>query len=403
MRRLCKVIRAARTLWCIVGVCLLALVAFELGLRATFCLKDAWVDQPVQNRGKSWGADLLGEWAKLRTERRSYVEWRRTPFDGTYIKIDSRGIRRTWSDPDASTKGQPFRVFMFGGSTMWGTGARDDWTIPSLIAKCLAAGNVSVEVVNFGETGYVTTQELMTLMLCLQRGDVPDIAVFYDGFNDTFSAFQGQPPGAPQNVAVERVQMNMNLVLGRFTTDFRGMNRLVDALRRRVGSHAAAPEENREPGTIVAAQSESIAGAVQTYEQNLRLIQSLGDAYGFSCHFFWQPVLYTKRYPTDWESRATADAIFRGGTFRDFCVTTYRRITQSEYLAKQGRFHNISSIFDDSKEEYYLDDAHITEEGNGIVAGEILKYLKPEIDQQIAPRPSHSDSEAVRRPANNGQ
>ena len=51
---------------------------------------------------------------------------------------------------------------MFGGSTMWGTGARDACTIPSLLARALQGRGMSLEIINFGETGYVRTQEVIT-------------------------------------------------------------------------------------------------------------------------------------------------------------------------------------------------------------------------------------------------
>ena len=58
---------------------------------------------------------------------------------------------------------------------------------------------VSSAVTNFGETGYVSTQNLIALMLELRAGRRPDVVVFYDGVNDTYSAYSQQRAGLPHN------------------------------------------------------------------------------------------------------------------------------------------------------------------------------------------------------------
>lgn len=80
-----------------------------------------------------------------------------------------------------------------------GTNARDTFTIPSLLARAVEGRGINVEIINFGETGYVSTQEVITLLLQLRQGNVPDIVIFYDGVNDTYSAYRNEIAGIPQN------------------------------------------------------------------------------------------------------------------------------------------------------------------------------------------------------------
>lgn len=82
---------------------------------------------------------------------------------------------------------------------MWGSGARDSFTIPSLLSQILSEHGISIHVVNYGESGFVSTQEVIALMLQLKKGNIPDVVMFYDGVNDTFSAFQHGIAGIPQN------------------------------------------------------------------------------------------------------------------------------------------------------------------------------------------------------------
>ena len=88
---------------------------------------------------------------------------------------------------------------MLGGSSLWGFGARDDQTIPSLLARSLDEQGWRVELKNLAEIGYVSTQEVIALTRELQAGYRPDLVIFYDGVNDTTSALLEGEPGLTTN------------------------------------------------------------------------------------------------------------------------------------------------------------------------------------------------------------
>ncbi len=104
---------------------------------------------------------------------RPWVIWSRAPFEGTTININQDGIRET---PGANCSATSYKVFTFGGSTMWGTGA-PDW---GTIATYLQAGLESLRdkpvcVVNFGETAFVSTQSIIELLWPYARSEKPAI------------------------------------------------------------------------------------------------------------------------------------------------------------------------------------------------------------------------------------
>jgi hypothetical protein len=123
-----------------------------------------------------------------------YIIWKRVPFDGKTIKINQDGIRST---PGSNCNPGSYKVFLFGGSSMWGWGAPDWGTIPAYLQSGLGAViKKPVCTVNYGEIGNVSTQELIKLILQLQAGNFPDLVIFYDGVNDTQSAYDnGQEIG----------------------------------------------------------------------------------------------------------------------------------------------------------------------------------------------------------------
>ncbi|MEE8107446.1 MAG: SGNH/GDSL hydrolase family protein, partial [Planctomycetota bacterium] len=219
--------------------------------------------------GMDWVEDYYKEFLESnQTHWQPYVYWRRPPYAGKQIHVDDEGLRRTWIDTKAPDDAP--RIFMLGGSTMWGTGARDDETIPSFLARSLSKEGVPVRVHNYGETGYVSTQCLIRLLLELRRGNVPDVVVTYDGANDMYSGFQTKRAGIPQNE----------------------IRRRQDYLR------GNGP---RPPPTPKLGPDELVEQVAALYRANLRVVASLGKEYGFELCAFWQPSLFFKKPLTEYE------------------------------------------------------------------------------------------------------
>ena len=124
--------------------------------------------------GVAWAETHFFEFSQLMTRYSDYVIWRRQAFSGETININQDGIRRT-----VNGEGADRTAFFFGGSTMWGTGADDANTIPSIFAS-----NAPFQAVNFGESGWTAHQSLNQLMKLYIEGKRPDLVVFYDGVNE---------------------------------------------------------------------------------------------------------------------------------------------------------------------------------------------------------------------------
>src|SRR5262249_36345103 len=112
------------------------LVAFgclELAATAYFKMPKISSEPAEQLRGEGEARETISyyasqDWAKrfwheFRLSRKqqfySHVGWRRAPFHGKTIEVDSNGIRVT---PGAVCSQKSFKVFTFGASEMWGTG-----------------------------------------------------------------------------------------------------------------------------------------------------------------------------------------------------------------------------------------------------------------------------------------
>jgi hypothetical protein len=126
-----------------------------------------------------WAAQYWKEHHKRAAQYSSYVAWNMIPQKGECINIDSLGRRRSFPF-DHSRKEMPLMVFL-GGSTMWGTGAIDGLTIPSMYAKKITNENVQ----NWGQSGFSSFQSYIWLQIEIMKGLRPKRVVSYDGVNDS--------------------------------------------------------------------------------------------------------------------------------------------------------------------------------------------------------------------------
>ena len=89
---------------------------------------------------------------------------------------------------------------MFGDSVMWGAGAPDAETIPSLVAADYEKAGRPVCIVNYAEKGWSNTQEMIGLMEELKHASRrPDIVLFYDGGTEAFTAYQSRQADVHSN------------------------------------------------------------------------------------------------------------------------------------------------------------------------------------------------------------
>jgi hypothetical protein len=392
--------RLVRDAWLVVGVTMLLFCLLEggislatlIGRRLSGSEQPALWDTRYQAdtyAGRSWAREYYAELQRAwELQWTSYVYYRRKPFHGTYINVDTNGLRATtaWTPPQRE-QGTSVKIFVFGGSTLWGTGARDAYTIPSLLARELRKSGLRPEITNFGETGYVSTQEVITLLLQLRNGHHPDIAIFYDGVNDTFSAYQQGVAGLPMNEGNRATEFNLSrasqskrrrAMVVRDVVDSLSTVRLLTSLLRRSGA-LAEPRTvaGRPPRDDLALDTGSAGGrVVDMYLGNVQLVTALGEHYHFKSLFYWQPTIFQKEHLTSYERKERSNAEYMA----PFVGATYAAMRRSLQDQQGGQLvRDLSPVFSGVREPIFIDWHHLGESGNEIiartVAGDILRAI----------------------------
>lgn len=407
--RLRRVLGGLRTAWSILGLTLLLLVGLELGLRLVFAIKDRISALPETDPriiaegydGADWVAAHFREYRAGEADWHPYVYFRGKPREGATIQVGTRGLRRTWVRPpgEGGSGSKAARIWFFGGSTAWGVGARDEYTIPSLVAKRLEERGIPAEVNNFAEVGYVSTQDVLALLLELRDGRSPDVAVFLDGVNDVLAAYQSGRAGLPQNEDHRRKEFEdhrspARQILGALGDVVRdsALFRLAKSARSRAAGRA--PVSDFAPPAQTDLSQDELAGRIlDVYGGNLRVVGALGREFGFSARFYWQPTIFTKKLLTPFEAEERA----KYASFEPLFLATSALVPRRE--ADLGdRFRDLSHALDDSDRLLFTDFCHLTESANAVVAEAIADDLAGMIRSQSAGSPAdHSGNSGVER------
>jgi lysophospholipase L1-like esterase len=286
-------------------------------------------------------------------------------------------------------------VFFFGGSAMWGTGARDEMTIPSQVAALLAErGMRDVAITNFGETGYVFTQELIRLELELRRGVRPDVVVVFDGLNDVASAVVDGRAGVPQNESNRVREFRLGRLLAS-DNDVEALARLGlmaagrSQLVRRLAALWSTASASRPALDTLAHE------VADTYAHTAQLLEALSQRYRFRALYFWQPALHTTRKPLTTFEQALAAAI-DADPFQRHLRTVHLAVASEidSVMARvaPGQFFNQTHVFDHDTGAVFLDEiGHTTEQANAKLSALMLDPLLVQLARGRSARAPRSD------------
>ena len=354
-----RFLTAARFLLVTVGA-LVLLLAVDLAVGVTYqrVLGDSGSHISLSRaslpamQADDWAAAYFEEFEELNSNWEPFLGMVRKDYEGEYINITDRvraGYTAQGSGDDAVS------VYFFGGSTAWGTGQRDLYTIPSYLARLAEEDGVPVVVTNYGQSAWVIWQELSLLQQLLSEGNVPDVAVFYNGFNEVGQQVQKltTKPSYPRADQVKPLTFISSFI------DFAGQYTDVSMIAQviRIFRSDARPPEPTPELTDVRAQN-----AIDVHNKATVIIERLAGSYGFDVVFVWQPVAFT---------REGGDAARFVIPEQDGFGAAYRR--SAELIGPP--LIDLTDSLDDVDDAVFIDTGHTNELGAEAVARGIYPYL----------------------------
>lgn len=325
------------------------------------------------------------EFKKRKFEAYPYVMYRTKP--NQHLKtfnINSLGFRG--EEIKKIKNNNCFRIIILGGSAAWGTGVTDEDTINAKLERKLngLSEHINYEVINAGDSGYVSTQEFILLFDRIMELD-PDLVITFDGFNDIYAGFTNHLAGFPQNFTEFKEKLENHNGLYFFWYGLRKIlshSILLEDLKTKLRTAFFIRNLSLDNEGIPTAYA-NISDVAGIYGRNLKYMYMLLNATGVKVLFTIQPALTVgskhlteeeKAILTKMNKEVIAYSKYVNKGYKLF-VEELKQI-QDEYGA---RTLDLTGIFDSIKDTIYIDDIHFSEYGSEIIAQRIFESIKKDL------------------------
>jgi len=343
-------------------------------------------------------------------------DYRRAFDTGGQLIHSAQGFRRDGLIEMAKPAGV-FRIFVLGGSALYGIGVQSGSTYPlhpslandetitfflerDLNARMREAGiDVRIEVINGGVTAYQTFHHVLYFYETLYEYQ-PDLLLFLDGHNDFYNVDRINPIKAYSYSASGMVSaLNQrrpwfalyvaSRPLGEYSYAFKLLEKLTQAMFERFeGRPQNSGQSSRLPdGDFAAALRESAATG---FLRNYRLIDALVQYHDFDYHVFLQPevVFEDPRWldPKDLAIKATTERLY--GEERVEIMRRARQLFPDLFAENAIPYTDIGSLAlgPDERGQLYMDYCHLMPEGSRAVAERMLPVVLDMVLKRLPPQ-----------------
>lgn len=313
-------------------------------------------DLPNYEDNRDYTRKIFQDYNKVQHLYEPFVGWKTRPYQGVTTTINKSGLRKTLEIAHKSDS--PKIVRFFGGSTLWGEGADDENTIPSIFQKL----NSEFEVYNHGQLAYNSRQNLDALISLYEEGKKSDVVIFYDGVND--AAFL-----CPSDVDVPGHRL-VPMFRGKlYTSNFNIIREAIGKIffdKLILLSKKINPTERDSMYACISSpeKAEAIADFMLT---NWEIAHDIVTSRGGKFYAVLQPAAYIGNPRTDHLDLGPV----LGDNFRQVYKLFYQNIKEKQY----PWVYDLSTAFD-GNEYIFIDFCHVSPNGNQIMANEIDKALR---------------------------
>jgi len=289
---------------------------------------------------------------------------------GRQLKMNSLGYRGEEFKPQKPA-GQ-FRIFLLGSSVVF-NGSTDDRTIAGFLQKKLrnTFPKLNVKVINGGRASYVSGQTLAQLIFEVLNYS-PDLIIVFQGNNDVYGSIHGdRRPGYPhafgkieERVNTNPVVLAASYILSKSQTK-RLLHRIALDIYLKSGSKLQEKLNKKEPNFPY------MDKYVQHTETFARIVSGLKIPAIISI----QPSIYTKKNKSAEEEQIITGAAVKAMKENyAYSLKKFKKFNWPEGVV----FRDLSNAFDGIERTMYWDNVHFFDDGNKIVADNLLNIIKKE-------------------------
>ena len=334
------------------------------------------------------------------------------------VSTNNFGFASPHSYPFAKTSPNQFVIGMFGGSVgAWFCQVGASRLVDDLNANAFFKSREIVPLC-FSHEGYKQPQQLLVLSYFLSIGQVFDLVLNIDGFNEvTLSSFNNQrgldismpsamhldplvnlvnqatltPEKLQSLAAISQYKERINYLVGRLQRNrFAAINFVLERLHRsatasyqaELARFAALPSNRSDASLILATPSvtprdetQALTDAAKSWAEASTLMQTMLMARNVTYFHILQPNQYftSRSFSAEETKVARSDASpFKKGAEKGYPLL----VGESERLKSRVNFLNATGIFDRESSAVYMDDCcHYTLRGNQLLADGIARQI----------------------------
>jgi len=347
------------------GLLLLLTIGEDLiapALKARKAAADSRILSPVYATAGE-AVQIYADLARVKSDYAPFTGWRTRPMETATINVVPDGRRQhrhaTGRDPARPAVG------FFGGSAMWGVGVDDNGTIPAQF-ETMAEGAYSA--VNYATRGFTSRQSLAALINLINQGKMPDVVIFHDGFADIWTLCN-RAVTTELNGHIQERKIAAALLASTETSKFYSVF-IAPLFNLALRIRGKPKWDKRLACTADPARGDAVVSAMlKNWEMAHRLVEAEGGRF----FAFLQPTRYLSK-----AGRRGADQV---GSAKS-------RALGVEFAALYPRFmahidspnmpwaFDLTRLYDKARKTVFLDDAHVSAEGNAKQAAMILEIVR---------------------------
>lgn len=313
------------------------------------------------------------------------------PCRSRYFNVNEHGFRSNGGPQPWPPDRGKVSIFFFGGSTAVGFNVEDGQTIPAQLQCCLESGGAPCEVYNFGSGNYTSRHDTLRFLDLLDRGFVPDYAIFLDGYNDGQYALGNRELVNLLDSLYQREKRRRRSPFLKSLIEFlSGYGRQAqltsaesytpeiaekeaEAYLSESGIRNALQSSHRplSPSKITAFHTRLSKLVWERYLDSAAMIRVLAASRGVKTLFVWQPVPF---FRTTGEQRIMERLyfVYRYGVM---CSLVYEWLDANQFpsMEDSDEFFNLSSAGESLGGVLYLDVCHYTAAFCAVIAEAISK------------------------------
>ena len=300
-----------------------------------------------------------------------FIEFREEPRLGKFVAVSEIGNRCNQNDLNkcSGPLGGKEEIWIFGGSTSFGYGVKNDETIAAYLEKFYQGKK---NIINFGNGYFYSTQERIFFQNLLTYLDPPYAAIFIDGAND-FGRWGSVDETIYSNTIRNSLEKKDKDKFGKkFIHWLKERITRLNVYRLILQNFSNKNKEITKP-VESAASEEKVKQLIQRFKQNHKINVAVGSSYEIIILTVLQPVpIYEYSYAL---SKFPKDYVNINEKKPSNIKLAYKLLSDEENSIKKSKFFLDLKDFkiDDAM---YVDTFHYSPKFNNAIAREIFNFLK---------------------------